>query len=329
MARRGNPACRGRRARLGGKDNGASRAECARGDYGDDYADTSLNPSPLTYGEAERQAFLLLINELAGAGGFEPPYDGIKIRCLTAWRRPNPPPARKAARRKARRTIVRAPARRNGQRRDIEARRAFSDMGIRLPRAASAGRLGARPRGAARPRRSCPVRSSNACAALAPAATVGRTAPGAPKPSSRRRPVPRSWGAGARGSPPRPEPRSREASAFAVSAPLVAGPSIRQFTQFCQDLIRISRAKCFRRDGIRLYCSLWGQERKHGHDERPPTILRGPAKARRAARRHRARLRSGRLDTGLGRLFRHAVSSDAQDEAGEDNRRIENGAASP
>ena len=25
---------------------------------------------------------------LAGAGGFEPPYDGIKIRCLTAWRRP-------------------------------------------------------------------------------------------------------------------------------------------------------------------------------------------------------------------------------------------------
>src|SRR5271166_4632197 len=28
---------------------------------------------------------------LAGAGGFEPPYGGIKIRCLTAWRRPNPP----------------------------------------------------------------------------------------------------------------------------------------------------------------------------------------------------------------------------------------------
>ncbi len=25
---------------------------------------------------------------LAGAGGFEPPYGGIKIRCLTAWRRP-------------------------------------------------------------------------------------------------------------------------------------------------------------------------------------------------------------------------------------------------
>jgi hypothetical protein len=26
---------------------------------------------------------------LAGAGGFEPPYAGIKIRCLTAWRRPH------------------------------------------------------------------------------------------------------------------------------------------------------------------------------------------------------------------------------------------------
>ncbi len=26
--------------------------------------------------------------QLAGAGGIEPPYDGIKIRCLTAWRRP-------------------------------------------------------------------------------------------------------------------------------------------------------------------------------------------------------------------------------------------------
>ena len=25
---------------------------------------------------------------LAGAGGFEPPYGGIKIRCLTTWLRP-------------------------------------------------------------------------------------------------------------------------------------------------------------------------------------------------------------------------------------------------
>jgi hypothetical protein len=26
---------------------------------------------------------------VAGAGGFEPPYGGIKIRCLTTWLRPN------------------------------------------------------------------------------------------------------------------------------------------------------------------------------------------------------------------------------------------------
>ena len=32
-----------------------------------------------------------LANEisLAGAGGVEPPYGGIKIRCLTTWLRPN------------------------------------------------------------------------------------------------------------------------------------------------------------------------------------------------------------------------------------------------
>src|SRR5215471_1805807 len=28
------------------------------------------------------------MEELAGAGGFEPPYGGIKIRCLTTWLRP-------------------------------------------------------------------------------------------------------------------------------------------------------------------------------------------------------------------------------------------------
>src|SRR3954453_10357743 len=28
---------------------------------------------------------------LAGAGGFEPPHGGIKIPCLTTWRRPNGP----------------------------------------------------------------------------------------------------------------------------------------------------------------------------------------------------------------------------------------------
>src|SRR5579872_3524687 len=29
------------------------------------------------------------LRALAGAGGFEPPYGGIKIHCLTTWRRPN------------------------------------------------------------------------------------------------------------------------------------------------------------------------------------------------------------------------------------------------
>jgi hypothetical protein len=29
---------------------------------------------------------------MAGAGGIEPPHGGIKIRCLTAWRRPNRAP---------------------------------------------------------------------------------------------------------------------------------------------------------------------------------------------------------------------------------------------
>ena len=30
---------------------------------------------------------------VAGAGGFEPPHGGIKIHCLTAWRRPNARPS--------------------------------------------------------------------------------------------------------------------------------------------------------------------------------------------------------------------------------------------
>jgi hypothetical protein len=29
---------------------------------------------------------------LVGAGGIEPPNDGVKVRCLTAWLRPNAPP---------------------------------------------------------------------------------------------------------------------------------------------------------------------------------------------------------------------------------------------
>jgi hypothetical protein len=37
-----------------------------------------------------RKEFKMLI--LAGAGGIEPPNGGIKIRCLTAWLRPNSGP---------------------------------------------------------------------------------------------------------------------------------------------------------------------------------------------------------------------------------------------
>ena len=35
---------------------------------------------------SDRPAF-----KMVGAGGIEPPNDGIKIRCLTAWLRPNRP----------------------------------------------------------------------------------------------------------------------------------------------------------------------------------------------------------------------------------------------
>ena len=38
------------------------------------------------------------LKEMAGAGGFEPPNGGIKIRCLTAWLRPIALPALGAAR---------------------------------------------------------------------------------------------------------------------------------------------------------------------------------------------------------------------------------------
>src|SRR5437899_10054849 len=38
---------------------------------------------------AKKQFYCNQLAELAGAGGFEPPYGGIKIRCLTTWLRPN------------------------------------------------------------------------------------------------------------------------------------------------------------------------------------------------------------------------------------------------
>ena len=46
---------------------------------------------------------------VAGAGGFEPPHGGIKIRCLTAWRRPKT----RAANRCGGRTIKREAVHRN------------------------------------------------------------------------------------------------------------------------------------------------------------------------------------------------------------------------
>jgi hypothetical protein len=47
-------------------------------------------PYERAYGEPNQNVvFDNLLRELAGAGGFEPPHGGIKIRCLTAWRRPN------------------------------------------------------------------------------------------------------------------------------------------------------------------------------------------------------------------------------------------------
>ena len=41
--------------------------------------------------QADFAVFSGVVGALAGAGGIEPPNDGIKIRCLTAWLRPNRP----------------------------------------------------------------------------------------------------------------------------------------------------------------------------------------------------------------------------------------------
>src|SRR6202166_1321708 len=46
--------------------------------------------SPHLAGLSHRKKEILSNAEcLAGAGGFEPPHGGIKIHCLTTWRRPN------------------------------------------------------------------------------------------------------------------------------------------------------------------------------------------------------------------------------------------------
>jgi hypothetical protein len=46
-------------------------------------------PHRMGWGESQRLDVNLASVDMAGAGGFEPPNGGIKIRCLTTWRRPN------------------------------------------------------------------------------------------------------------------------------------------------------------------------------------------------------------------------------------------------
>ena len=69
---------------------------------------------------------------LAGAGGFEPPYGGIKIHCLTTWRRPNNRPGKRRRQRTADSLW---------QRRSIEGvgpfQQAKADLAVRRQRAAS------------------------------------------------------------------------------------------------------------------------------------------------------------------------------------------------
>ena len=60
-----------------------------------DIADTQVAPSCVAVRGQEPPLGAIsvvaqwLVKVLAGAGGFEPPHGGIKIHCLTAWRRPN------------------------------------------------------------------------------------------------------------------------------------------------------------------------------------------------------------------------------------------------
>src|ERR1700722_6104761 len=66
-------------------------------------------------------SFQWISGTLAGAGGFEPPNGGIKIHCLTTWRRPN---CRKAAG-----LPLQTPFR---QRRSIEGVKVFQQPGSRI-----------------------------------------------------------------------------------------------------------------------------------------------------------------------------------------------------
>ncbi len=67
---------------------------------------SSMAAPALWYLARPRQVGHLAAN-LAGAGGLEPPNGGIKIRCLTTWRRPNTGPG--GNRLQARRTITASP----------------------------------------------------------------------------------------------------------------------------------------------------------------------------------------------------------------------------
>jgi hypothetical protein len=75
--------------------------------------------APATVRPQARRVLRLYI-WLAGAGGLEPLDGGIKIRCLTAWRRPNT--ARPMGPAESGRTIVRALAHRIGREASIVAR---------------------------------------------------------------------------------------------------------------------------------------------------------------------------------------------------------------
>src|ERR1700722_445807 len=70
---------------LGWKDYSALRASPLRGRPFGRYP-SSANSSSRTIFQPTNCSHLIIV---AGVEGFEPPYGGIKTRCLTAWRHPN------------------------------------------------------------------------------------------------------------------------------------------------------------------------------------------------------------------------------------------------
>ncbi len=77
--------------------NGAARSECSSRPCGRRAKSVSSAPpgqstggrTPRTAGNLSSKLRETRRRLLAGAGGFEPPNAGTKIRCLTTWRRPN------------------------------------------------------------------------------------------------------------------------------------------------------------------------------------------------------------------------------------------------